>query len=1327
MDKNKLNSKPASKAQIPINLNSNPNLKDNPNKLTSKTNVFQSKKLPLLNVRQIISKNNFNVKPDIPIVNNPLTIDLNYANIPSENKLNNNILIISKEKKNNSQENQEKKENIFNLPTEKNLSQILLTENNNILKNNTSSDNFQENFSQTKKVNYTNLQSIEKPNNSSSKKIKNVQFLENDITVTHSKGNNIEYPTFQKSPYINLNSPYYSNSKINNDTNNINNIKINLDNIIIPENNLTKNLLIENKKILDENPQEKSTEKSPLLQNNPIKRKFTEIAMEKNRIISELTPFYIRLDLIYNNFKLENCITEKICLDLKKLLEDLKTINFDNYIPTSNAYNTDIFFEYSIFWILYIESITFLESTKNKKDIQLDIIIEIFNKLVEYEQNDINLIYKFYNNFLRRVYKEDKLLAYLKLKNSNYNLKDLKFLIDKPEYFLEPELNRSATKLVRNNNNVFSSKKQPKLSSNKKDNKIFSNPLGKKENLTNKKDVENYNKNNFNNLSFTEEKKKNIFSENFLNEEINHNENHEILTNENNFQEKIILSEKKYEKIEKDKITQIKISQIFPITRTTNSKVKNIETKNENIINHLKPSNEQDSQAILFIDCISNKKEALESNEINHEEDKKFVKRLIFLSSKNRSKFDYGFTNNFNIMNNPVSQENINEEDELSAKFKNENVNIQQEEKDNFFINDPMQMKLEDCLNKIVENFSKNKNFELKKINPHKSTKKLEIQDNIILSESINKKDFTKLKNNEEENINIISSIEDKDNREIYQEPEPMDIIPEYIENIHQKHEPMEIIPDFIKEIKIPIQLNINESKKILIDEDNISEMKEKVININSQKSPLKNNNDENINLIKSTSQNNKEEKKENVLEKVKTHNHINNNNIIVNILENDLIESEEKNKKVIESKINLKKGKKGKKENLNNLNNDENNFPVTKPQEVKMDIDEDRNEIKQIDIEEKMQISDNDTLSDEISTKKNNRKSRNKKNKNKEINIINLISDEESEKNISETKLKKRYRRKTKEKQEQNNNSNSEDKKEKISPANNYLNRIKRQIDIDMKISNDEKSKEKSEEKTEDKSKGKKKEKKIKKNLKIKSKNFQSEQKIEENLNKTDTEEDEVEKNTENYKKKTNQKKSRKKSNTKNTKISDEEKSLEKKSDNSEKITSKKKEPEPVPINNMNDNAIVKNSRKSTNKKKSEKNKEKILSENSVNEEEDIITNIIPIKKKNNNTKKLIIEELEENTNIKTILKNESTHRISVNSKRVKFVDKKVREESSNSSSSVSSEKKKKNYKKRRSSSYSSKESDDKQSFIPRSKNNISKTNKRSGKSLKSKSNKRK
>ena len=105
-----------------------------------------------------------------------------------------------------------------------------------------------------------------------------------------------------------------------------------------------------------------------------------------------------------------------------------------------------------------------------------------------------------------------------------------------------------------------------------------------------------------------------------------------------------------------------------------------------------------------------------------------------------------------------------------------------------------------------------------------------------------------------------------------------------------------------------------------------------------------------------------------------------------------------------------------------------------------------------------------------------------------------------------------------------------------------------------------------------------------------------------------------------------------------------------------------------------MNDNAIVKNSRKSTNKKKSEKNKEKILSENSVNEEEDIITNIIPIKKKNNNTKKLIIEELEENTNIKTILKNESTHRISVNSKRVKFVDKKVREESSNSSSSVSS-----------------------------------------------------
>jgi hypothetical protein len=240
-----------------------------------------------------------------------------------------------------------------------------------------------------------------------------------------------------------------------------------------------------------------------------IKRKHNELESRREEILLQLKFLKNKIDDIYDKFV--NKISGEdwkgeLRFELKQ--ENILDIN-DNYPKSLNTKGSH-FLEYSKFWVLFIEM----------KYSHLDLleIVAIFNNALQYEQNDLLMLYEYMVNLFFDNFEKEEILVALEKVNGKgnrhrvpENAEDLtndniKYLVYKPEIFtlaktflLKNNLNNNLNKLNSVSKNLASpnsgqSKKKfnpntySKISNNKDEDKrspisafsVFEGSFGKK-------------------------------------------------------------------------------------------------------------------------------------------------------------------------------------------------------------------------------------------------------------------------------------------------------------------------------------------------------------------------------------------------------------------------------------------------------------------------------------------------------------------------------------------------------------------------------------------------------------------------------------------------------------------------------------------------------------------------------------------------------------------------------------------------------------------------------------------------------------------------------
>jgi hypothetical protein len=206
------------------------------------------------------------------------------------------------------------------------------------------------------------------------------------------------------------------------------------------------------------------------------KRKFTEIQKEKEDAKKQISSIINQVDELYEK-KLEH---EQFT---KEFLEILKIENFFNYsrlVPVSLSTKGSCLLEHSKFYILFIryKSFTHTDSTGLPSDLKLDDFVELIDNSLMYDQDDLNVLYSFYLDYLRENYTKEQIFLKLQKKDSNYmvmnaisNLEDLnenhyKYVLSKSESFMKFELEGGKSLKPTNANSQPNSSKKRKMNSN---------------------------------------------------------------------------------------------------------------------------------------------------------------------------------------------------------------------------------------------------------------------------------------------------------------------------------------------------------------------------------------------------------------------------------------------------------------------------------------------------------------------------------------------------------------------------------------------------------------------------------------------------------------------------------------------------------------------------------------------------------------------------------------------------------------------------------------------------------------------------------------------
>ncbi len=182
------------------------------------------------------------------------------------------------------------------------------------------------------------------------------------------------------------------------------------------------------------------------------KRKFTEIQREKEEAKKASQSLLEQFSVIYEDDK----ALQDNELFIKKFSENLETsgvINFSQLLPQSLDQYGSCLLEHSKFFLSFIKfkALTDAYSAGVQMKFPLEKYVMLFDNCLNYDQNDLKLIYSSFINFVGDNYSKEEILTMIekrhheetqKLLNhsSELNESHFKFLLAKPENFLNFEL-----------------------------------------------------------------------------------------------------------------------------------------------------------------------------------------------------------------------------------------------------------------------------------------------------------------------------------------------------------------------------------------------------------------------------------------------------------------------------------------------------------------------------------------------------------------------------------------------------------------------------------------------------------------------------------------------------------------------------------------------------------------------------------------------------------------------------------------------------------------------------------------------------------------------
>jgi hypothetical protein len=180
-----------------------------------------------------------------------------------------------------------------------------------------------------------------------------------------------------------------------------------------------------------------------------LKRKHNELESRKEEILTQLKFLKNKIDDIYDKF-VNQLSGEDWREELKFELKQENILEISDNFPKSLNTKGSHFLEYTKFWILFIEL--------KYSNLDLLEIVSVFNNALQYDQNDVILLYEYMVNlFFDNFDKEEILIALEKVngKGNKHRVPEkaeeitsdhIKFLVNKPEIFT-----LAKTFLIKNN------------------------------------------------------------------------------------------------------------------------------------------------------------------------------------------------------------------------------------------------------------------------------------------------------------------------------------------------------------------------------------------------------------------------------------------------------------------------------------------------------------------------------------------------------------------------------------------------------------------------------------------------------------------------------------------------------------------------------------------------------------------------------------------------------------------------------------------------------------------------------------------------------------
>jgi len=409
-----------------------------------------------------------------------------------------------------------------------------------------------------------------------------------------------------------------------------------------------------------------------------VKRKHHELENRKDEILTQLKFLKNKIDDIYDKF-LNKISVEDWREELKFELKQENILEISDNFPKSLNTKGSHLLEYTKFWILFIEL----------KFSNLDLleIVGLFNNALQYDQNDIILLYEYMVNLFFDNFDKDEILIALEKINGKGNKHrvpakaeeitsdHIKFLVNKPELFI-----LAKTYVSKNN---FSNGKACPSSVNKNNTSPVSsqtkqkfNPHTYSKSLIVNKDLENKSPISVFNVFEVSFNKKNQNDENLV-----------ISSNKNNFSSTKQIKNSndistQTEKLKNDFTIENQFFSVNPIIlHLSSQEFLKIDQLNLNIKNS---QNILDENEMKYSEIIKRNKFKLE---ISRSVDIKFnfisdVKNNLSDSSDIRKCLSNKELPQLNISNNIEEDENlstiIDEEQNLKFSHKIENINKKQ-------------------------------------------------------------------------------------------------------------------------------------------------------------------------------------------------------------------------------------------------------------------------------------------------------------------------------------------------------------------------------------------------------------------------------------------------------------------------------------------------------------------------------------------------------------------------------------------------------------------------------------------------------------------------